>query len=334
MGNSNLNSTEKNAFTAASAIFLIHRSAVTIYNIYFTTEFDAAITTTDFITSQQVDAKVVNITNSVFEVSGRVFWTSNPIKLFMKNILVDYYKSRLGVTLTIACGSLPALEETYVRVENITIYYSQTKLSNLGQRHALVHRGWGDYFVKDSKFLIYSDPGDSSSPIARFDGQPCNLQSNKTFQMIFDNIYITNPYTSTQALSTAETSLRVAGVATTRVNMTITNFTIENAYGSGSLNPIQILIPDNYGLVLKNITLKDIRSNIVVFRVEGGLEKYIENVNIVNCTFLDTQPVLLKGSGKVTLINLIFQQITMSGAFSGDIVELVRYNSVSLLFTL
>ena len=132
-------------------------------------------------------------------------------------------------------------------------------------------------------------------------------------------------HTSFQNTNAAQTPIRIIGIPVIRINITLENVTIANVNRSAGINPIQILIPDNYGLVLKNITFNNVKTNIILLRLEGAVEKYIENLNVINCTLLDTQAVAIQGSGKVTLKNLTFEQITVSDAFSGDILQLVRY---------
>ena len=177
--NSELSASEISDINSASAIFLIHRTAMTIDNFLFTTKYDVVVTTTKFITSLQVSPLAINITNSEFVVAGQIFLAETPIKLYLSHIVVDYYKTRFGFNINIACGEVGPIEETSVTADNMYFYYSQAKVNNLGQRHALVHRGWGDFYVRNSTFEIYSDAGDSSSPVTRFNGQTCDLDTTK-----------------------------------------------------------------------------------------------------------------------------------------------------------
>ena len=196
-------------------------------------------------------------------------------------------------------------------------------MNNLGQRHGLMHRGYGSFSVRNSKFSIYSDIGDSMYPIGRFDGFPCDLNITKRFQVLYENLYITNLEYQTKTITTAPTQFYILGDALTLCNITFSNVTMENTYGSGSTNPFLIQIPNNYGLTLKDITFTNVQTQLDMIRIEGGEENYLENVRFINCSVYGVPTVVILESNIVIISGISFQYHTISDAFSGNVFEIV-----------
>ena len=142
--------------------------------------------------------------------------------------------------------------------------------------------------------------------------------------MIFENVYITNQDFATKTRSEAQTTIRMNGIANNPVDITFSNFTIENAYSSGSLNAIQLILPDNYSLTMKDVTFRNFESDVVVILVTGMSQKYLENIKFINCTMIDTQILNIADSDSLTVANISFENMTMPDSLSTDLVEFVR----------
>jgi hypothetical protein len=94
--NSELSATEISDFESQTAIFLNHRSAVSIDNFLLTTEYFEIITTDLFFAIIDVVPREMNLTNLEIQVSGWILNTEYANKLYLANTVVDYYKTRFG----------------------------------------------------------------------------------------------------------------------------------------------------------------------------------------------------------------------------------------------
>ena len=162
----------------------------------------------------------------------------------------------------------------------MNIYYSQMKSPDLGQRHPFILRGYGDFIVRNSIVSIYSSPETSMASIARFGGT--FGQQNKTFILLLENIYITNAYLDRLTLNSGSTYLNLMGGSTFKLNITLSNVTLDRIYGSESNFNIFLRPGPNNNVFLKDVTIKNVESNIPVIMTEPMSNLIIENMNIIN----------------------------------------------------
>jgi hypothetical protein len=168
--NSELSSTEISDFDAQTAIFLNHRSAVFIDNFLLTTEYNEIITTDLFFAIIDVVPRQTNLTNLEIQVSGRILNTEYPNQLYIANTRVDYYKTRFGFYTRNKCPDDAVLDDLYFIADNVTFYNSQELVANLGQRHGISQRGYGNFYVRNSYFSVYSTAGQAMSSVRKADG--------------------------------------------------------------------------------------------------------------------------------------------------------------------
>ena len=182
-------------------------------------------------------------------------------------------------------------------------------------------RGHGDFIIRNSTFRIYSTPEDSMASIARFD-RGVGL-TNKTFITHLENIYLTNDFFDTTTIDVTPSYVKLDGGTYINMNVTLTNWTLEKLYGSGTTNNLRIRPGAGNNLLLKDITFKSIESNVPVLLTAPMNELIIENLVFINCTIINTQAVFLTTSNLLNITNAIFSNITLTGHFEGYFIELV-----------
>lgn len=305
---------------------MIHRTNAVFDNILFTTEYSVTLSTTVFFTTLQVDALQINITNCDITVKGRIWYSESPLQLFLRNLNVDYYQNSYGFYVIVKLGEQNAIQNSLVDADNMYHYYSQPKLANLGQRHALIYQCWGNMIVRNSRYEIYSDKNDGSCPISRFalsDCGPFISETDEMFITLLENIYITNPYTNVTNFGDAETSIRMKGPSSNPINVTFSNITFENAYTTGSQHTIQLYFPSNYIVNLRDITFKDIIADIPIISLTGSTQIYFDNIKFINCTIYSTTIISSTGSDIFSMNNITFTNMTMPSVFSDDYIDIV-----------
>ena len=225
-------------------------------------------------------------------------------------------------------------KNNYLIGENLYIYFSQPRLNSLGQRHAFIIRGYGDLIVRNCTFLTYSSNIDSMNTASRFGGAKFEINTTRTFITLFENIYMTNPdFDTTASLDQDPTNGRMTGSSYMDLNLTFSNYTIENIYSSGSIGVFQVRMKDRHNIHIKDVTIKNVIASTVLFEITGGNSQTFENIKLINCTLHASELLLLSDTFNLMLNNFVIQDIQLLGTFSNKLGTIVSV-FINLLFRL
>jgi len=304
---------------------LIHRTPISFESLIITTDYDNIITSTTLLGHVDVQANYMNFTDLLIQVSGQIIITPSPLKTYWTNIKLDYYKTFRGVWFETFDGDKTELENTIFVGENIEIYYSQTRLSGLNQRHAFVMRGYGDFYLRNSKSSAYSAKNTNMHSYARLSTPDVDIGTDKTFTTLFENIYMNNQdFRTTATLEESPTHGYLFASPFMKMNVTYSNYTIENVFNSGVLGLMQLQLNDMYDVTMKDITLRNIEASRDFIQFLGGNDINIENFKIINLTLHSVNLFTTTGVANIVINSFLFSEITRTGTVTSDFMQIVR----------
>ena len=258
--NTNFSEDERNDVLFDASSFLIHRSGVTFDRLLFTTKYSRDGSTIKFFNLIYSGTRQVNVTNSKIQIVGDIMTTQTPAQVYFANTEIDFYESRNGVDIIGAVGEKEDLEQTYLIGESINIYFSQPKTRNIGQRQVFTSRGYGDFKIRNSRFGVYAKNGEIMWSFAKWWGSGSDLNISKTYEVLFENIYVTNDYFDETSVYDSPTSVRMNGWNNINVNVTLSNVTFDRLYGSGGLNILALRATSSNHIVMENVIIKNAAS--------------------------------------------------------------------------
>lgn len=163
----------------------------------------------------------------------------------------------------------------------MNIYYSEGKKRDLGQRHALLMLGAGDFWVDNVDIRVYSSNYDTMTSIGRF-GSGTSVPIERTFEAVISNIYVTNPDFDTTDYDDSPTHIRFNSMRGNKINYTISNFTIDRVYGGGPMHIFNLRSGDNTHFYIQNLTISNVISRLPTFFSVPGTSVELNGINLIN----------------------------------------------------
>ena len=208
-------------------------------------------------------------------------------------------------------------------------YYSQPRLTGLGQRHAFIMRGYGDYIVRNCTSSIYSEISMNSNTFTRFGSNPVDMNIDKYFLTLIENTIITNQDFNTSATLIDDPSHgTLSNSPVMNMNVTYSNYTIVDVYSSGSKGLFEDWLNNRTIITMRDVTIQNVITNKFLVEVEDAREVVIDNFRVINVTIYNSHLFGITGAGNVDIDTLVFSSIILEGRYALDFAVIVSFNFI------